>query len=92
MSTKTTGGGNDYTEKILVEFDEKFPLFKSEEAMVFASRRRIKAFISTSITQALAEDRERVVAHIKELTGEMRTSETDKILSFLDKPLTDKDI
>ena len=50
----------------------------------------IKQTLNTSINQALAEERERVVAHIKELSGEMRTSETDKILSSLDKPL-DKD-
>ena len=47
------------------EFDEEFPLFKSEEAMVFASRRRIKAFIATKITQAKAEDRERVRGEIR---------------------------
>ena len=45
----------------------------------------IKQTLNTSINQALAEERERVVAHIKELSGEMRTSETDKILSSLDK-------
>jgi len=31
----------------------------------------------------------RVMTHIKKITGEMRTSETDKILASLDK-LTDK--
>jgi len=41
------------------------------------------------IQQAVAEERESVIKEIQELTGEMRTSETDKILSLLLKSLTD---
>jgi len=81
-----------YTEKRTEEeFDEEFPLFKSEEAMVFASRRRIKAFIATKITQAKAEERVREL--IKSSKDPYMLPATEerflKDLSSLDKPLTD---
>jgi len=44
---------------------------------------KLKFFITKSINQALAEERARVIKKIQELTGEMRTSETDKILASL---------
>ena len=38
MSTKTTGGGNDYTEKILKEFEGEFPTLADEEKKAIPSR------------------------------------------------------
>ena len=89
-------------EKILKDFDSKIKLMIENEVLYHYNtlimaqdsadtlNKIVRQFIETSIAQTLAEERAMVVAHIKDITGEMRTSETDKILSFLDK-LTDKE-
>ena len=58
------------TDKILAEFDEKFPPFRGIGAPfpMFREtpvRSHIVQFLSESITQALAEERERVVDNIR---------------------------
>jgi len=86
-----------YTEKILEGFNEKFEwtdfsgdigthiLAKktSSYATEETERNELRTFLSSSIQQAVAEERARVIKEIQELTGEMRTSETDKILTSL---------
>jgi len=52
------------TEKILEEFDEIFPTFNGGKKAI---RGLVKSFLSTSIAQALAEDRERVREKVKKL-------------------------
>jgi len=79
------------TEKRLEEYCKKFGLCK--EKGTCQCKEELK-FIADLITQALAEDRERVREIIKE-KGHQQEDGTiwvnmDDLLSSLDKPLTDK--
>jgi len=91
------------TEKILAEFDELLSHFKNSKELpntaVNELRRKtntqleneIKAFLTTKITQALAEERERVKGEIEKqhvFTGRDETDDDviskDKLLASLD--------
>ena len=94
------------TDKILEEFDEMFGRAGSSGSFKGIRDDGIKAFLSTSIHQALAEERERVVAVLNEpMNFDSKTSDPvrDRIIKIinhergrirttlsLDKPLTDK--
>jgi len=75
-----------------------------DEPMLTLDRDKIRAFLATKLHQALAEDRERVVAMINDQKytrgdyipddgGYMDAYDKalDDLLSSLDKPLTDKE-
>jgi len=101
----------DYTEKIK-EFDEKFTYWValgstlkdgSVRRFNFGENkdpREIRDFISTSIQEAVAEERERMrdkIANIRGYHLMTRSSTKEHVLNelhdllFLDKPLTDKE-
>ena len=95
------------TNEILKQFDEKFQEFAPDGSSWGCGLRikhygtildrevldDIKAFISTSIHQAIAEERARVVYEIKGLMKVSKTEWTalDDLLASLDKPLNKKD-
>jgi len=98
-----------YTEKRLEEFEDKLSgIFYSKPvngAKCTENKQIVRAFLTTSIAQALAEERERVrerveeltiyrnnkgVTEIEENTGYYKASEITSTLQ--NKPLTDKDI
>ena len=64
-----------YTEKVLEEFDEKFgalldmleKLYGGNPEEMTTFKEALKSFLSTSIHQAIAEERERVWAEIKNM-------------------------
>ena len=58
------------TEKILEKFEKIFPPYEKDKTHFLynePNRLKIKSFIRTSITQAIAEDRERVMGEIDRL-------------------------
>jgi len=96
-----------YTEKRLEEFDERLKEFvpTNTEQDIYLLAEDFKSFLSTSISQAIAEERERVVEAMmmKGIEAKMtpfqttvnqylrnRAEEIGIDLS-LDKPLTDKE-
>ena len=99
------------TEKILEEFDEKFdrvvlenPFSETEELSneLLTLKKWAGLFLTTKITQALAEERERVGEKIEKLQNDglnviiegdyyKNFRDVENILSSLNKPLTDKD-
>ena len=102
----------NYTQRRLEEFDDEFNWLLSGSITTFdvlgfeqrlnvdMTRIDLKSFLSTSINQALAEDRERVRGKIRKApiwklvpnTPRMimcSDKELDDLLSPLDKPLTD---
>jgi len=91
------------TDKILAEFDEKFGKFEFlHKSGNTWDENPFKDFLETSITQALAEEKERVVGAVKKANGDrpihtndLRGTESscncqwhkiDAILSSLDIP------
>ena len=89
------------TEKILAEFDEKFVKKQDilgDEKIIYGENTpniaEVKSFISTSITQSIAEERARVNNKIEEyfdglIVVSLPQSTKDNLLFFLDKPLPD---
>jgi len=78
-------------DKILAEFDKKFPAYLNGERGDYtqAPLPAIKSFLSTSIAQALAEEKARVMKLvIKDIQSapHCNSSHSD-LLSSLDKPL-----
>ena len=75
------------TEKILEEFDEKFgtlldtleELYGGNPEEMTTFKEALKAFISTSIAQAIAEERARVVKIIKEMPNQSGYEDGDRI-------------
>jgi len=72
------------TEKILTEFDEKFPAYLNGERGDYtqAPLPAIKSFLSTSIAQAIVEERERVRGLIEKLRKVLLKSDTENINPF----------
>lgn len=54
-----------------------------ETNRVRSRKEEIKSFIRSEIELAKKEERERIVEMIEEVTGDMRTSETDKIINLI---------
>ena len=55
----------DYTQRRLEKFEKKFVIPMYEDESLGGNYEAVKAFLSTSITQAIAEDRERVRGEIE---------------------------
>jgi len=62
------------TEKILAEFDEKFTKVWSGLPLSQESFDKLKLFLTTSIAQAIAEERERVVGEIEKYNDEQKST------------------
>lgn len=67
-------------------FDEKFNFadtFEDSRRLCDSIQNDVKYFIEQEIELAKKEERDRIVEMIEEVTGEMRTSETDKIITLI---------
>ena len=56
----------DYTQRRLEKFEKKFVIQMYEDESLGGNYEAVKAFLSTSITQAIAEERERAVEVLAE--------------------------
>ena len=95
---------NKYLEKRLEEFEERLKEFvpTNTEQDIYLLAEDIKSFLSTSIAQAIAQDRERVRGEIEKMNNDVYGSYEEfarqgsnrckqRVLSSLDKPLADKE-
>ncbi len=77
----------DYTEKRLKEFDRA----RSLSSNLYSTDKWVKSFLAESIQQAVAEERKRVVREARQTLKKEDSDIVERVLSSLDKPLTDKE-